>query len=66
MTEKMRLNFIIIVLLLSSQFALAQSENNSIDIKFKNCIDTNFTSYDMLMCIDNALYEWNNKLDIVF
>ena len=27
------------------------------------CIDTSFSSYDMLMCIEEFMYELNDKLD---
>jgi hypothetical protein len=62
----MKLKYSIIILVLFTQSVLAQSTQDSIDIKFDVCIDTSFASNDMLLCIEDAYYHWNDKLDSTY
>ena len=52
--------------LLINQSGLCQSKQDSIDIQFEACLDTSFSSYDMLMCKEDALDEWKEKLNAIY
>lgn len=52
--------------LLINQSGLCQSKQDSIDIKFEACLETSFSAYDMLMCKEDALDQWEGKLNTVY
>lgn len=52
--------------LLVNQSSFSQSKQDSIDINFEVCLDTSFSSYDMLMFKEDALDKWEEKLNTVY
>ena len=62
----MRFKSVIIAFILSTNVGWGQSNVDSIDVKFNSCIDTSFSTYNMLMCIEEAMEKWNVKLDSTY
>lgn len=62
----MRLIFLFLIALFIKQSGFCQSEKDSIDIMFDVCLDTSFSSYDMLMCKEEAWDHWNEKLNVMY
>src|SRR5688572_3527162 len=52
------------VLVCSPLWAQQEGEHkDSIDLALETCLDTNITTYDMIMCMDDAAFAWDKALN---
>ncbi len=60
-------NFLLILGgLFIGQYGFCQVEKNSIDVEFDACMENWSSSYDMVVCISDAMEKWNQKLDSTY